>query len=306
MPSPNFAADLAAHGPAATAARAATAAEARAYCRDLARRHYENFTVASWLLPRGLRQHFYHVYSYCRWADDLADEVEGRDESLALLDWWQRELDGMYAGEARHPVFVALGQTVREFGIPRQPFADLLVAFRQDQRVTRYETFDDLLGYCRNSACPVGRLVLYLGRAHDEPRGQLADSVCIGLQLANFWQDVADDWNRGRVYLPLEICRRAGYDEAMFAGRQCNQAFRRMLADEVDRAEGYLRAGLPLVSQVPKNLRLDVELFARGGLAILAKIREVDFDVWTRRPELSKREKLSLAWKCWWGKAEGK
>lgn len=301
MPSPNFSAELAAHGPAPTAARQATRTESRTYCRALAQRHYENFTVASWLLPRALRQHFYHIYAYCRWADDLADEVAGHQESLALLDWWGGELEAMYAGTSRHPVFVALDETVREFEIPKQPFADLLTAFRQDQRVSRYETFDELLAYCRNSACPVGRLVLYLGRAHDAERATLSDSICIGLQLANFWQDVADDWDRGRVYLPQEVCRRAGYDEAMFAGRQCNQAFRRMLGDEVARAESYLQAGLTLVGKVPKTFRLDVELFARGGLAILEKIREVNFDVWARRPELSKREKLTLAWRAWWG-----
>ncbi len=211
--------------------------QAQAYCRRLARTHYENFTVASWLLPRKLRQHFANIYAYCRWSDDLADETAGGAESLQLLDWWQSQLDDCYRGIATHPVFVALQSTIDEFDIPIDPFRDLLIAFRQDQTQTRYETFDDLLGYCRNSANPVGRLVLYLGRCHDDRRGQLADNICTALQLANFWQDVARDYDRGRIYLPQESCRRAGYDEAMFARREFNPQFRQLLAGEVDRAE---------------------------------------------------------------------
>src|SRR6185295_9685602 len=167
------------------------------------------------------------------------------------------QLRACYQGHARHPVFVALAETIREFEIPIDPFADLLVAFRQDQRVSRYETFEDLLGYCRNSANPVGRLVLYLGRCHDEQRGELADSICTGLQLANFWQDVARDYQNGRIYLPQESCRRAGYEEAMFARHEFNSAFRHLLTDEVDRAEGFLRTGEPLVALVTKELRVD-------------------------------------------------
>src|SRR5947199_8419585 len=143
-------------------ARAPSLQDAFAYCERLARSHYENFSVATWFLPKRLRQHFYNVYAYCRISDDLGDETGDREASLQLLDEWESELNACYEGNPRHPVFVALAGTVREFDIPKQTFADLLTAFRQDQRVTRYETFDDLLGYCRYSANTVGHLVLYL------------------------------------------------------------------------------------------------------------------------------------------------
>jgi squalene synthase HpnC len=256
--------------------------------------------VASWLLPWRLRQHFYNVYSYCRWADDLADEIGDPRRSAALLDWWEQELRDCYGGTARHPVFVALADTIQKFDIPQDAFVDLLVAFRQDQRVRRYEDFGHLLAYCRYSANPVGRLVLYLGRCHTPERAQLADSVCTGLQLANFWQDVANDWDRGRVYLPQADCRRFGYNETMFARRECNEQFRRLLAAEVDQAAGFLRRGLPLVRIMPPELQLDVALFIRGGLAILDSIRRQSFDVWSSRPRISKKEKLQLLLSCWW------
>jgi squalene synthase HpnC len=299
MPNESFARDLTLYGPQAAWPNRPSAAASRRYCRRLARRHYENFTVASWLLPRALKQHFSNVYAYCRWADDLADETASPDESLALLDWWEEQLRACYAGRAEHPVFIALADTIRQFRIPADPFADLLVAFRQDQRVTRYETSDQVLEYCRYSANPVGRLVLYLGRCHDEGRAALSDSICTGLQLANFCQDVARDWDRGRIYLPQAHCRQFGYDEAMFARRQCNDAFRRLLAAEVDEAEGWLRGGLPLVDLVPRWMQLEVALFIRGGLAILEAVRRQDYDVWSRRPVVSRLDKLRLVARCW-------
>lgn len=309
-----FAADLAAFGPEAAPARTSPA-EAREYCRRLACAHYENFSVASWLLPRALRPHFYHVYAYCRWSDDLADETGDRRASLALLDWWEKQLDDCYAGQASHPVFVALGETIREFGIPRQPLADLVSAFRQDQHVDRYETFEELLDYCRRSANPVGRIVLYLGHAYDERRGLLSDSICTGLQLANFWQDVAGDWDRGRIYLPLADCRRFAYGEDDFIARRASPAFRKMLAFEVDRAEQWLRQGLPLIDELPRALSGEVWLIAQGGLKILRKIRQAEFDVWARRPRVTRgdqacllagwlprrlgyRRRLGTAWEC--------
>jgi squalene synthase HpnC len=266
----------------------------------LANRHYENFTVASRLLPRELRQHFCNVYAYCRWADDLADETEQGEQSLALLDWWEMQLRDCYQGKARHPVFVALGETIEQFAIPADPFSDLLVAFRQDQQVKRYETFDELLQYCVYSANPVGRLVLYLGRCCTPDRVALSDSICTGLQLANFWQDVARDWDRGRVYLPQADCRQFGYAESNFARREYNEAFRRLLAAEVDRAENYFQRGLPLVHRVPRRLRLPVTLFAGGGLAILEAIRRQGYDVWTRRPVISSWKKMQILVRCWW------
>jgi squalene synthase HpnC len=293
-----FAAELANYGPGAAAAHCPTLSESREYCRRLARSHYENFSVASWLLPGHLRQHFYHVYAYCRWADDLADETGDPAQSLELLAWWDEQLRECYQGQARHPVFVALAETIREFKIPADPFADLLIAFRQDQRVTRYETFEDLLGYCRNSADPVGQLVLYLGRCHDETRGRLSDCICTGLQLANFWQDVARDWDRGRVYLPQSSCRDFGYDETHFTRHEYTPAFRQLMRSEVDRAEQFLREGLPLVELMPRGLRGDIWLFAQGGLKILEKIRRLDYDVWSKRPVVSKGDKLRLLAGC--------
>lgn len=293
-----FAAELAHYGPEAAAVHCPSLDESREYCRHLARTHYENFTVASWLLPRRLREHFYHVYAYCRWSDDLADETNDPAQSLELLAWWEEQLQQCYQGQTRHPVFIALAETIRKFAIPIDPFADLLVAFRQDQRVTRYETFDDLLGYCRNSANPVGRLVLYLGRCHDETRGSLSDQICTGLQLANFWQDVARDWDRGRIYLPQSSCRQFGYTEESFQRRECNAAFRQLLHFEVERAERFLRDGLPLVELMPRGLRGDIWLFAQGGLKILDKVRRSNYDVWTTRPTVSKGDQLRLLAGC--------
>ncbi len=291
--------ELAIYGPGASRPRPSVA-EAQAYCRRLAESHYENFTVASWLLPAELRPHFCHVYAYCRWSDDLADETSGGQQSLELLDWWQSQLEDCYRGITVHPVFVALEQTIREFEIPIEPFRDLLIAFRQDQVQTRYETFDELLRYCCNSANPVGRLVLYLGRCHDEERGKLSDSICTGLQLANFWQDVSRDYDRGRIYLPQESCRRFGYDEAMFARREFNPQFHELLKYEVDRAETCLQKGQPLVAMMPPKLRVDVRLFIDGGLAISRAIRRINYNVWQARPTVSKAAKLGLLLRAWW------
>ena len=274
--------------------------QSRRYCRRLGRRHYENFTVATVLLPRKLRQHLCNVYAYCRWADDLADETGDPRQSMALLDWWEGQLRECYAGKTRHPVFVALAETIERFEIPPDPFVDLLVAFRQDQHVTRYETADEVLNYCRYSANPVGRLVLCLGRCHTPQRARLSDAICTGLQLANFCQDVARDWDRGRIYLPQADCRRFGYAEPDFAGRRCNEAFRRLLVAEVDQAEGWLRRGGPLIQHMPPELQLSVALFLHGGLAVLEAIREKDFDVWTSRPVVTKMQKLRILASCWW------
>ncbi len=300
MPSRLFDADLKLYGPQAPPPKRISLRKARRYCRRLTRRHYENFTVVSRLVPSPLRQHLCNIYAYCRWADDLADECGSPQRSLAMLDWWEGQLRECYQGRAIHPVFVALDDTIRQFAIPVDPFVDLLAAFRQDQRQSRYETIDQLLVYCRYSANPVGRLVLHLAGCHDPKSAIRADSICTGLQLANFLQDVALDWDRQRIYLPRTRLQHFGYDEAMFAQRVCNEAFRRLMDSEVSETEGFLRRGLPLVAMMPEELRLNVALFIHGGLAILQKIREVDYDVWTRRPVLSKFEKLRLVIRCWW------
>ncbi|MDX1944699.1 MAG: squalene synthase HpnC [Pirellulaceae bacterium] len=290
--------------------------EARAYCRQLAESHYENFTVASRLFPSHLQQHLCNVYAYCRWADDLADETPDPARSLELLAWWEGELGainkppaplspcGRGAGgeglSRQHPVFIALAETIREFAIPQKPFSDLLVAFRRDQEQSRYATFADLLTYCQCSANPVGQIVLALGRSTTDENARLSDSICTGLQLANFCQDVARDWKRGRVYLPQDECHAVGWSEARFAVGKCDDAFRELLKQQVERAEKFLLAGQPLVEHVGRDLRLPVRLFVTGGLAILAAIRLAGYDVLSRRPTVSRWTKLRLLASAWW------
>jgi squalene synthase HpnC len=277
--------------------RAYTAEEARAYTRWLATHHYENFHVVSFLLPKRLHQDFYNVYAYCRWADDLGDEIGDRAESLRLLEWWHGELDAMYAGRAAHPVFVALEATVRQYGIPREPFANLIVAFVQDQTVTRYRTWEDLFGYCRNSANPVGRLVLYLCGYSDPERQRLSDATCTALQLANFWQDVTVDLVKDRVYIPLEIMERHGYPvEDLFAQHDL-PAFRNVMREIVAKARQLFEEGLPLARIVDRRLAFDLDLFSRGGIRILDKIEEQDYDVLRTRPVISKAERVWLLMK---------
>ncbi len=271
-----------------------TLAEARAYCHRLATTHYENFHVASWFLPVRLRPHFYSIYAYCRISDDLGDEVGNREQSLALLDLWGRELDACYQGEARHPVFVALAETIRACDIPQKPFADLLLAFRQDQNITRYQTMDDVLDYCKFSADPVGRLVLYACGYRDPERFQLSDYTCTALQLANFWQDVSSDYDRGRIYLPLQDMNHHGVDETLIANRNPTPEFRDLLRYEVDYARQLFNQGLPLIAKVDRELALDLDLFSRGGLEILNAIERRQYDVLTARPAISKTTKLRL------------
>jgi squalene synthase HpnC len=276
--------------------------EARAYCERLAKSHYENFSVATWFLPRRLRQHFYNVYAYCRISDDLGDEVGNPQQSLELLDQWEGQLNSCYAGSPRHPVFVALKETVEQFGIPKYEFSDLLVAFRQDQTVSRFETFDDVLGYCRYSANPVGHLVLYLCGYDDPGCRQFSDYTCTALQLANFWQDVFVDYGKGRIYLPLEDLRRFGVTGDDIAQRRATQQFVAMMKFEVERAREWFERGLPLVKMVNRELAVDLELFSRGGQEILNAIERQGFDVLNSRPVISKPRKLMLVLRAAMGK----
>ncbi|HEY3615507.1 MAG TPA: squalene synthase HpnC [Candidatus Sulfotelmatobacter sp.] len=272
----------------------ATLAEARQYCARLARTHYENFSVASWFLPRPLRQHFFNVYAYCRISDDLGDEVGDPAASLELLEQWQRELDACYDATPKHPVFVALAETVREFDIPKREFSDLLRAFRQDQTVTRFETFNDVLAYCRYSANPVGHLVLYLCGYRDPERQQLSDFTCTALQLANFWQDISVDYEKGRIYLPLEDLRCFNVSQRDLADNQNTPAFRAMMKFQVERARDWFRQGLPLIEKVDGELAIDLDLFSRGGQEILNAIEKQDYAVLGNRPAISKSRKLAL------------
>jgi squalene synthase HpnC len=281
---------------------APTQAEAQEYCRRLARTHYENFSVATWFLPQKLRQDFFNVYAYCRISDDLGDEVGDADASLRLLDQWEAELDACYAGVPRHPVFVALAETVREHEIPKQTFVDLLTAFRQDQRISRYARFEEVVGYCRYSANPVGRLVLYVCGYRDAERQELSDYTCTALQLANFWQDVSVDYANGRVYLPQEDLRRFEVTEDDIAAQRNTSAFCDMMRFQVERARDWFDRGLPLIQKVDRELALDIELFSRGGQEILNAIEAQGFNVLGRRPAISKSRKLALVARVAWGK----
>ena len=280
-------------------------AEARRYCRDLALSHYENFHVASWFLPKALRPHFHAIYAYCRISDDLADEAGDPALATVLLDLWRAELDACYEGRARHPVFVALAQTIRACSIPKEPFADLLRAFYQDQVVTRYASRADLLGYCRYSANPVGRLVLYACGEASAERLRLSDATCSALQLANFWQDVAGDYARGRIYLPQDEMSRFGVTEEVIAAGSATPQFRALLRHEVAFARGLFAEGLGLAGQVGGRLALDLELFSLGGLAILRAIERQDYDVFRVRPALSRATKMRLLLRAAAGRCRG-
>ncbi len=268
--------------------------DALAYTRWLATHHYENFHVVSFLLPKRLHQDFYNVYAYCRWADDLGDEIGDRAESLRLLAWWRTELDAMYQGRATHPVFVALGPTVRRYAIPPEPFQDLVSAFVQDQTVTRYPDWEGVFDYCRRSANPVGRLVLHLCGYSDPARQRLSDSTCTALQLANFWQDVTVDAIKDRVYLPLDLLARHGCPVEDLFARRFTPAFREAMREAVDRARQLFLEGLPLVGMVDRRLSLDLDLFSRGGLRVLDMIERRGYDVLSARPAVSKAGRVLL------------
>ena len=303
--------------------------QASAYTRELARSHYENFTVVSWLLPRRLRADFRHVYAFCRWADDLGDETGDWQRSLELLDWWRRELDACYAGKPRHPVFVALLSTIRKHDIPRKPFDDLIDAFVQDQHGNRYQTWEQVLDYCACSADPVGRLVLYVCGHRDERRQRLSDATCTALQLANFWQDVRRDvLERDRVYIPGDVAARHGLDidlmvdaihhDAALKGETvacCDArrvrsigvgallpAFRAVARDLVDRTRPLFAAGQALWPLVAADVRLDIKLFSRGGESILRMIEKRNYNTLEWRPSLSRGARFVLVLQALAGK----
>jgi squalene synthase HpnC len=264
------------------------------YTRWLATNHYENFHVASALLPKHLHQDFYNVYGFCRWADDLGDEIGDEEESLRLLAWWRTELHAMQAGEVRHPVYVALRGTAEKYRLPVQLFSDLIDAFVQDQTVHRYRDWDDLFGYCRCSANPVGRLVLRLCGYADDERDRLSDATCTALQLANFWQDIPVDLKKGRIYLPIAVLERHGYSVEDLGALRFSPQFQSAMREAVDVARGLFLQGLPLVRTVGRRLAFDLELFSRGGMRILEKIERQDYNVLTRRPSISKVERAAL------------
>lgn len=275
--------------------RAWSADEALAYTRWLATHHYENFHVVSLFLPKRLQQDFFNVYAYCRWSDDLGDETGSTEQSLKLLAWWRAQLEAMYAGKAAtHPVFEALSQTVEKHRIPAEPFSNLLDAFVQDQTQTRYRDWDEVLAYCVNSANPVGRLVLMLCGYRDEERFRLSDATCTALQLANFWQDVSVDLQKDRVYLPMHLFDKHGYTVPQLYRSEFKPEFQALMCEAVDYAQALFERGLPLIRTLDRRLALDIDLFSRGGMKVLDKIRRQGYDVLSRRPSISKTERAAL------------
>ena len=328
---------------AGTAAYTGTQEAAFLFCERLAKTHYENFTVGSWLLPKEKRRHVYAIYAYCRTVDDLGDEATpdanpdgggltespsrdstdslplsreaglegsrtgvagGADENshrLALLDGWQTELEACYDGTPTHPVMVALKDTINTFDIPPEPFLKLIEANRMDQRIKRYPSFSDLLRYCDHSANPVGHLLLYLFGYRDQERQRLADATCTALQLTNFWQDVARDYRKGRIYIPGEDLERFGYTEEELAQGIAKGSFRQLLALQIDRTKELFQQGADLVNKLEGSVKLDVALFTRGGLAVLDAIQRRGYDVLSSRPALSRSRKAGLALSTWLG-----
>jgi squalene synthase HpnC len=274
--------------------------EAYACCTALARSHYENFTIASWLMPRAMRPHMYAIYAYARIADDFADE----ECSIAKLDEWQSELELAYAGMARHPVMVAVADTAHRYGIPREPFLDLLKAFRGDVDFHGFETTEDLLRYTCCSANPVGRLVLYLFGFRDEERQRLSDLICTGLQLANFWQDVAVDLAKGRIYFPHCEMERYGVTSSDLRQGHLTAGFIDLMQHEILFAREKLLAGAALSTLVGPSLRRDILIFAGGGLAILRAIERAGYDVFRARPKLTRLDYVKLGWQALGGRLQ--
>ncbi len=279
-------------------ARSWTADEAFDHCERLTARHYENFPVASILLPRSKRRHIAAVYSFARTADDFADEPGlASAERLALLDEWEYLLDECVEGRARHPVFIALAETIGSFNLPTEPFKRLLKAFRSDVTVNRYRSYEDVLSYCENSANPVGRLVLLLFGYNDEALMSYSDSICTALQLTNFWQDLSIDLQRDRVYLPKEDMRRFGCSEADLLAGAYTSGFRGLMAFQADRTEGLFQAGKPLLREIGNELSLQLRFTWHGGRRILEKIRSTDYSVHVQRPVLTRSDWITIGFR---------
>ena len=288
-----FLEELERHGPTSSPSLMSLT-EARAYCEQLATSHYENFSVLTSLTPKPSRPHFAAVYAFCRWSDDLGDEVGDRARSRELLAWWDRQLQAMYAGEASHPILIALADTVKTYEIPIDPFRALISAFAQDQDVLEYPSYEQLHDYCTLSADPVGRLVLYLCNAYSPRNAQLSDLTCTGLQLANFWQDVSRDLDIGRIYLPADDRQRFGLDDQSLRDKRFTNEYRELLRFEVLRARNLLLEGRELLRQLHGRFRLTIDVFNRGGLAILDAIERAEFDTLSHRPQVSKTQKIGI------------
>ena len=272
-------------------------------CRQLARRHYENFPVASLLLPGPLRDSVAAIYAFARRADDFADEPEYEGRRLALLEDWSRRLDKALAGRGEDPVFVALGDTLRRHGLPAGLFRDLLSAFRQDATRNRYQDWTEVLDYCRRSANPVGRLVLHLFGRGDASLHAHSDAICTALQLTNFWQDLAIDAARGRIYVPRADLARHGISEEsiLTGGAPRLSGFRPLMETMARRTEELYEEGKPLPARVGGRLGFELRLTWLGGRRILEEIRRSGFDVFRRRPTLSPALRALVALRACFG-----
>ncbi len=269
--------------------------ESFAHCEALARTHYENFPVGSWLLPDDKRKYLWAIYAFARMADDFADEAQYLDNlRLPLLENWEGQLLQCMWRKPQHPVFVALRDTIDTFRLPVEPFQDLLMAFKMDVVVDRYKTFDDLLGYCRLSANPVGRLVLSVFGYRDPEVHELSDAICTALQLTNHWQDIALDVKRGRIYVPLEDMVRHGCREEQFHAGVADEAFGRLMADLIGRTRALFDAGRPLLDRVGRDLSYELRLVWLGGTSILKRIESARYDVFHARPTLGLGSKAAL------------
>lgn len=271
-----------------------TLERAFAYCEAMARGHYENFPVASRFVPARLRPYVWSIYAFARSADDFADEARYAGRRAEALAFWEEQLHRCFHGEAEHPVFVALRETIEQCDIPIQPLQSLLTAFTMDLSVNRYATFEQLRGYIEHSAHPVGRLVLYVFNYRDPSLHNYSDDICAGLQLANFWQDVGVDLAKDRIYLPEEDRKHFGVTDEMLFARQCTTEFRELMRYEVSRARSLFERGRPLLDRVGGDLGFELALIWRGGTTILDKIEAVRYDVFRRRPTLNHADKARM------------
>ena len=269
--------------------------QARRFTKRLALGHYENFSVLSILLPNRLKQDFSNVYAFCRTADDLGDEVPDKQLALSYLGRFRDYTYACYEGRPLSPLFVALQETIAKYDIPIRPFLDLIDAFEQDQRINRYDNFAQLVDYCRRSADPVGRLVLYMCGYRDPRRQELSDRTCTALQLANFWQDVRRDiLDRDRIYIPADSMRQFGVTEEQIREGRCTPAFCDLMRLEVERTAQWFDQGDALLPMLDPTIRRHVALFASGGRAVLDAIRRQNYDTLSRRPAISKWQKGAL------------
>jgi len=278
-----------------------TLPDAYRYCLRLARTHYENFPVGSLLIPKKLQPHVCAVYAFARRADDIADEDFPEADRIPALEAWEGLLERSSHGRVNHPVFLALRETIRQFQIPTQLLVDLVTAFKMDVRVKRHPTFNDVLFYCRHSAEPVGRLVLHLFGYRDEQMMVLSDKICTALQLANFWQDVAVDLKKNRIYIPLEDLNQFGYSSEQLFAHEYNKAFCQVMEYQVDRTEAMFLEGAPLVYQTPGRLGLELKCVVLGGLTVLKKIRQLQYNTLAQRPVIQGKDKAGILFKALFG-----